>query len=125
MGADAGKKVIIFCALYGPKSDGAALPKNLDDCMRHVRYNQCPADLDMYIKPKVDIDGNIYYPYILCYVEDILVVHHNAMTMLSTIEEYFKLKHDSIGDQGMYIGSKLCYHRTNNGTYAWYLRPTK
>ena len=79
----------------------------------------------MWIKPKVDIDFNKYYSYILCYVDDILIIHHNTMTMFNKIDKYFKLNPDSISDPNMYIGSNLCYHRTNNGVYVWLLSPFK
>ena len=59
-GADAGKKDIIVRALCVLKSTGAAFHKNLADCMSHAGYNPCPADPDMWNKPKVDIDGDIY-----------------------------------------------------------------
>ena len=116
--SDTGKKSIIYCTLYVLKSDEAVLLKLFSDCMRHVGYNICPADLYIWIKLKVDSDNDRYYSYILFHVDDILVVYHNAMTMLNNNNKYFKLKPDSICDTEIYLGDNLCYHSSNNGVYA-------
>ena len=47
------------------------------------------------------------------------------MTMLNKVDKYFKLNPDSIGGPDIYLGAKLHYHRTNNGTYACLLSPSK
>ena len=86
--------------------------------MIHVWYNLCLSDLYMFIKYEFDIDVYSYYSYILWYVDDILIIHYDTMTMLKKIDKYFKLKPDSIGDPNTYLGSKLRCHRTNNGMYA-------
>ena len=61
----------------------------------------------------------------MCYVDNILVVHHNSMTMLNNIDKYFKLKTNSIGYPDIYLGANLTYHRPNNGVYKWLLSPFK
>ena len=78
-GPDAGKKAIIIRALYGLKSAGTAFRKHLADCMRVIGYKYCPAYHDLWYKAEVDMDGDKYYAYVLCYVDDILVVHNDAM----------------------------------------------
>ena len=79
-GADAGKKAIIVRALYGLKSSGAAFRAHLADCMRVLGYEPCLADPDLWSKPEVDPSGFEYYSYILCYVDDVIVIHHDVMT---------------------------------------------
>ena len=95
------------------------------DCTIHVGYKPFPYDLYMLIKSEFGIDRNRYYSYTLCYVNNILIVHLCAMTMLKTIDKYFKLNPDLIGYPGMYLVAKLCYHRTKNYVYTWSLRPSK
>ena len=63
------------------------------------------------MKPEIDPDGDKYYSYILCYVDDVLVLHHDTMTTLMKIEKYFKLKLSSIGDPDIYLSAKLKYTR--------------
>ena len=43
-------------------------------------------------------DGFKYYGYIFLYVDDVIVVHHDALDVLMKIDKYFKLKPNSIGD---------------------------
>ena len=98
-GADAGKKAIIVRALYGLKSAGAAFRRHLADCMRNLGYKSCPADHDLWIKPAVDNDGDKYYSYILCYVDDILVIHHDAMPVMTRLTSISSLSQNLLGTQ--------------------------
>ena len=68
-GPDAGKKAIIMRALYGLKSASAVFCKHLADCMRVIGYKSCPDDHDLWYKAAVDLDGDKYYSYILCYID--------------------------------------------------------
>ena len=99
-------------ALYGLKSSGAAFHAHLADFMSSIGYTLCTGDNAIWMKPDIDPDGDKYYSYILFYVDDVLVVHHNAMTTLMNIDKYFKLKPSSIGDPDIYLGAKL-------STLAW------
>ena len=47
-------------------------------------------------------DGFEYYAYILCYVDDIMVIHHAASGVLERIDKSFKLKPSSVGDPNIY-----------------------
>jgi hypothetical protein len=48
-----------------------------------------------------------YYAYRLCYVDDILCVHQDPMTVLDKINGYMPLKTSSVGDPDIYLGKKL------------------
>lgn len=107
-GADAGKIAIIVRALYGQKSAGAAFRHHLADCFRHFGYTSCLADPDVWYQPEVRLDdGFEYYSYILGYVDDLLVIHHDSMSILRKVNHYFECKPDSMGDPDMYLGGKL------------------
>lgn len=56
-GADAGKKALIVRALYGLKSAGASFRNHLADCMRHLGWESCKADQDVWLKPEVRKDA--------------------------------------------------------------------
>ena len=78
-GKDAGKTAVIFRALYGLKSAGAAFRSHLARCMESLEYQSCKADLDLWLKEEIKPeDGVKYYSYLLCCVDDILFIHHNA-----------------------------------------------
>ena len=115
-GDDHGKKAIICRSLYGLKSSGAAFCNHLADCMRHLGYKPCMADPDLWMKPAVHPDnGELYYAYMLNYVDDVLSIAHDAEANLKRIDKYFKLKPGSLGDPDIYLGAKLRRMRIHNG----------
>ena len=119
-GPDAGKRALIVRALYGLKSAGASFNRHLSDCMRHIGYEPCRADPDLWFKAVIrPDDGFKYYAYILLYVDDALAVHHDAMAALIELDHYFKMKPGSIGPPNIYLGSKLRQVTLDNGVVAW------
>jgi len=125
-GTDAGKRAIIVRALYGLKSAGAAFRAHLASFMRQMGYTSCKADPDLWYKAETRPSDNFrYYSYILCYVDDILCVHHDPMSVLNLINGYMPLKPSSVGDPDIYLGAKLKLTRLNNGVWAWGLSPSK
>lgn len=125
-GTDAGKTAIIVRALYGQKTAGAAFRNHLADCFRHMGYQSCLADPDVWIRPETrPDDGEPYYSYILGYVDDLLVIHHNAMSVLRQVNHYFQCKPDSMGDPDIYLGGKLRTVTLDNGVHAWALSSSK
>jgi hypothetical protein len=78
------------------------------------------------MKEELRPDDNFkYYSYILVYVDDILVVHHDAMSVLAQINNYLPLKPSSVGDPDIYLGAKLAKTRLANGVFAWALSPSR
>jgi hypothetical protein len=125
-GTDSGRKAIIVRSLYGLKSAGASFRNHLADCMRHLGWKSCLADQDLWYKPEVrPSDGFSYYAYALLYVDDALVVHHDAEAALREIDKYFKMKPGSIGDPKFYLGAKLRPVTLPNGVEAWGMSPSK
>ncbi len=125
-GADAGKKAIIVRALYGLKSAGASFRNHLADCMRHLGWESCMADPDVWLKPELrPDDGYKYYAYCLLYVDDILVVHHNGVRALNEVDHFFKTKPGSIRDPEYYLGAKLRATTLPNGVRCWAMSSSK
>ena len=76
---------IIIRALYGLKSAGAAFRAHLSSFMRKMGYTSCKADPDLWFKAETNpYDSARYYAYILCYVDDILVMNHDPKTVEKT-----------------------------------------
>ena len=74
---------MIVGALYGLKSAGAVFRSHLARCMDSLGYQSCEADPDLQLKLEIRPEESAqYYSYILCYVDVILCIHHNANTML-------------------------------------------
>ena len=85
--------------------------------MKVLGYTPCLAVPDLWYKSEVrPDDGFEYYSYILCYVDDILVIFHDSLSILKRIDSYFKLKPASIGDPDIYLGAKVTKMNLANGT---------
>ena len=82
------------------------------------------ADIDLWLKHEVrPSNGFKYYSYILCYVDDILCIHHDSMAVLNKLEKYFKLKPGLTGDPDMCLWAKLCRITLRNGAVTWGMSP--
>jgi hypothetical protein len=125
-GNDAGKGVIIVHALYGLKSAGAAFCAHLASFMGQMGYTSCKADPDLWYEAETRPDNSIlYYAYTLCYVDDILCIHHDALSVLTQINKYLPLKPSAVGDPDIYLGAKLKETQLPNGIYTWGMSPSK
>jgi hypothetical protein len=123
---DAGKTSIIVRALYELKSAGAAFCAHLASFMRQMGYTSCKDNPDLWYKAETRPTDNFrYYAYILCYVDDILIMHHNPMTILDQINGYMPLKPSLEGDPDIDLGAKLKQTHLPNGVWAWGLSPSK
>ena len=120
------KGAVIVRALYGLKSAGAAFRAHLASFMRQMGFTSCKADPDLWYKAETKPDDNFQkYAYISCYVDDILVMHQDPMTILVKTNGYMPLKPSSVGDPDMYLGTKLYWTRLENGVWARGLSPSK
>ena len=125
-GDDAGKYALIVRALYGLKSAGAAFRNHLAECMKHLGWMPCRADIYLWMKPETrPDDGVLYWAYILIHVDDILCVHHDPGTPLAKLDEYFKMKKGSIQVPTLYLGVKLKNTVITNGAVAWGVSSSK
>ncbi len=125
-GLNSSKSAIIVFALYGLKSAGAAFCAHLASFMRQMGYTSCKADPDLWLKAVTRPEDNVhYYAYILRYVDDILCIHHDPMTVMGEINKYLPLKPSSLGNHDIYPGAKLKETRLPNGVMAWGLSPSK
>jgi hypothetical protein len=84
------------------------------------------ADPDVWLKPEVRAaDGHKYYAYCILYVDDILVVLHDAVQSLKEIDHFVIKKEGSIGDPEFYLGAKLRGRTLPNGVHAWSMSSSK
>ena len=63
-------------------------------------------------------DGFNYYAYVLIYVDDVMVIHHDADCVIRRIDKYFNIKPSFIGDPDIYLGDKLKEMILDNGVWA-------
>jgi hypothetical protein len=62
------------------KGSGASYRNHIADCMRHLGYESCKADPDLWMMLRTRDDGFNYYSYVLIYVDEILAISHTAST---------------------------------------------
>jgi hypothetical protein len=88
-------------------------------------YRSCKADPDLWLKAVTRPEDNVcYYAYTLCYVDDILCIHHDPMSVMNEINDYLPLKPSSVGNPDIYLGAKLKETQLFNGVRAWGLSPS-
>ena len=94
--------------------------------MHHLVLLTCSANLEFFNKSNGEARyGFEYYAYVLIYVDDVMVINHDAESVLLRIYKYFKLKPSSIGDPDIYLGSKLNKMQLANRVWAWSNSPER
>jgi hypothetical protein len=107
-GADKkGQPVIIVQALYGLKSSGARWRDHMAATLRDGGYKSCKADPDVWMKPGTKKDGTKYWSYVLCYVDDILVIDENPKETMEYLRSRYTLKEGSVKEPDMYLGAQV------------------
>ena len=77
------------------------------------------------LKPEIrPEDGIKYYSHLLCYVDDILCIHHNADVVLEWLHKSLPLKL-GFDRPGIYLGATLHKTRLHNEVWAWAMSPIK
>ena len=77
-GAEQGKTFIVVRALYGLKSASAAFRAFIANKLDEIGFKSSPADPDVWLRPAVKPDGEEYYEYVVCHVDDILAISMEA-----------------------------------------------
>ena len=94
--------------------------------MQTLGYTSCQGDNDVWQKAMTRYhDRHEYYAYILLYVDDILAIHYDAMSVLNEIDKFFHIKPEPKGDMTTYLGAKLGNVTLPNGVEAWSASPSK
>ena len=100
--------MIVFRALYGLKSRGAAWRAMLAETLTDLGYKQSRADMDVWMKPETNpVTKQEYYAYILVYVDDLLHLHHNPEAFMKELQGVYRLKDDSLGPPSRYLGANV------------------
>ena len=91
-GSEHGQPMIIRKALYGLKSSGTVFRAHLAETLHDIGFKPMKADPDVWIHPAVKPDGSKYYKYIMCYVDDILSVSHDAKSIYNLYRDNSNLR---------------------------------
>jgi hypothetical protein len=80
-------------------------------------------DADVWIRPAVKADGSKYYEYVLCYVDDILVVSERPKRIMEGLEAKYLLKAGSVGEPTTYLRAKVSKYQlehSDNPDKVWW-----
>lgn len=117
---NANKRALIKRSLYGDKATGRDFRNHLRDCMRHLNFESCLADPNIWMRPAKKADNSEYYEFVLLYVDNALCISENVEGVLrNEIGKYFKLKEKSIGPPKLYLVGHMRLVGLKNGSTAW------
>lgn len=102
-----GRPVLIVRALYGLKSSGARWRDHMAASLREAGFESCKADPDVWMKAEVKPTGEKYWAYVLCYVDDLLVISHNPKEVMEFLASKYTLKEGSVKEPDMYLGNEV------------------
>jgi hypothetical protein len=118
-GPDQGKKMLVKRALYGLKSAGATFRAFLGEHLHDLGYRPSLADPDVWMRKAVKPNGFKYYEYVLCYVDDVLVISHMPSRTMDGIRKKFTLKNDEASEPTGYLGADIGKMKTASGKTVW------
>ena len=86
---------------------GAVFRSKLANVIYDLGFIPSLADPDVWMKPATKSDGFRYYEYILCYVDDMLVIRDDLKAVIMGLKSVFKLKGDKAEVPDTYLGATL------------------
>jgi len=106
-GSNEGRPAIIVHALYGLKSSGAQWRDHFAKILKQLGFKNSKADPDVWMHKAKKPNGFFYWEYVLCYVDDILVIGHQPQTTMNSISQYVNFKSGSIQSPSNYLGANI------------------
>ena len=88
--------------------------------MKHLVFESCLSDTDVWMHDSTREYGTKYNEYVLLYVDDWLVISDKFEDIFKKyIELYFELKEESIFPPSLYLGGKMRQVVLENLSKAW------
>jgi hypothetical protein len=122
-GSDRDKVMVITRALYGLKSFAKAWRTFFSKSLDKMNYKSCIADPGVYMKAECTKDGHEYWSYMLVYIDDCLLIHHDPNPVMEELESRYALKKDSYGCPDRYLGTNACKYQLEDGREYWCMHP--
>ena len=98
--------IIIARALYELKSSGASWRAKLAETLMSLGYKSYESDADIWMKRDFNPNEDLYYEYIMCYVDDFLHISFNPKEDMDDLNIIYQLKED-FGPPDQYIGANF------------------
>ena len=117
-GSEQGSTFIIRKALYGLKSSGFSWRTTMCQTVETMGYKSTIADPDVYIRESAKTTGELYYEFLLVYVDDILCVSENPKLTLDAITKVFEVR-GAVKEPDRYLGANLKRWGLPDGRTVW------
>jgi hypothetical protein len=75
--------------------------------LREAGFKGCLADPDVWMKPRVKPNGDKYWEYVLCYVDDLLVICLDPQVTMDALSKSYTLKTGSVKEPDAYLGAEI------------------
>ena len=82
--------------------------------INNISFRFITADHNVCMGAANNPTGEIYYDYILCYVDDILCISHEARQTMGDIKNNVTFKNNNIEEPDFYSGARLNKKELNN-----------
>jgi hypothetical protein len=93
------------------------------DTLTSAGFQSCKADADVRMRPATKENGEKYYEYILCYVDDILCCSEKPQHIMDYLGGVYKLKPGSIKELDVYLGADVKKFTIGVDQSAWGISP--
>ena len=119
-GSDQGSVMILKKAVYGLKNAGHSWHRTLSQSIQDIGYRPTRADPDVYQRTRLGPANEKYNEWLLCYVDDLLVISHKPNETMEAISKTYDLK-DSVKPPERYLGANTGKWQLPDGREAWYM----
>ena len=79
--------------------------------LREAGLQSCKADPDVWMREAVKDNGDLYWEYVLVYVDDVLAISHDPRKrIMDYLEEKYTLKNGTVQKPDAYLGADVKEH---------------
>ena len=117
-GSDQGKVMILAKAVYGLKSAGNAWRQTLMSTLQDMNYVPSKADENLYQREAVGENGEVYYEWLLVYVDDLMCISEKPEETMNEIKKTYDLK-DTVKTPDRYLGADIGTWQLPDGREIW------
>ena len=91
--------------------------------LRDAGFASCKAYPDVWMKAAIKPNRDKYWVYVLCYVDDLLVVLHKHQEVMDFLSKRYTLKEGSVKEPIEYLGNQVgkwdMHDPLNPGRQCW------
>ena len=98
--------MIIARALYGLKSSGATWRGEIAETLMSLGYKLSEADADVWIKQDFKTNGDLYFKYMRCYIDDLLHIFFKPKEDMNALNMIYRLK-EGFGPPAQYLSENV------------------